>query len=89
MCSSEPRPPFLVVRWGLAFWGETRPPTDCRATLQAFRDGCYHDANCFDAGGGEWTVADAKLGRTPSLRCRALPWTRLPVALTLGPRRHA
>ena len=82
----QPRPPFLVVRPGEAFWVETCQPDECSATLQAFRDGCFAGASCYDVTGGEWPIRDAILKRRPSLLDRALPWKRLPVILHLGPR---
>jgi hypothetical protein len=78
--------PFLVVRPGEAFWVESCQPDDCSATLQAFRDGSFTGAWCYDATGGEWPIRDACLKRRPSLFDRAFPWKRVPVKLRVGPR---
>ena len=80
------QPPFLVVRPGTSFWVETRPPEACVTTLQAFQEGCYESAWCYDAAGFEWPIIGATLTRPPSLLQRVLPWRRVAVTLDLGAR---
>jgi hypothetical protein len=79
-------PPYLVVRPALSFWVESRPPTDCSATLQAFEDRCFSHAWCYDAAGRAWRVVEARLKRPPTLVERVLPWRRVPVELRVEPR---
>jgi hypothetical protein len=79
-------PPYLVVRPGQSFWVETRSPEDCTATLQAFQDGCYTGAWCYDAMGGQWPVVEARLKTRPSFLDRVMPGRRVPVELRIGPR---
>jgi hypothetical protein len=81
-----PQPPFIVVRKGLAFWVETRPVDNCSATLQAFREGCFRDAWCYDSTGGGWPILEATLKQPPSLSQRMLRWKRVAVELRLGSR---
>jgi hypothetical protein len=78
-------PPFLVIRPGQAFWVETQRPQDARATLSAFADGCYAGTWWYDATGGVWTVADARLKKPPSLLDRVLQRS-VGVELAFGPR---
>ena len=80
------QPPFLVVRERQSFWVETRAPEHCTATRQAFLDGCYRDAWCYDSSGGRWQVLAATLKQRQSFIHRVLPWRHLPVVLELGPR---
>jgi hypothetical protein len=82
----QPKPPFLVIRPGLAFWVETRAPERTGATLQALRDGCFRDAWCFDSSGGGWPILEATLKQRPSFIHQVLPWKRLAVELRLGSR---
>jgi len=86
---NRPSPPYLVIRTGLAFWVETRPTDDCSARLQAFEEGCYRDAFCFDATGGLWPILDARLKRRPSFMDRLFGISWIPVELMLGQRRDA
>jgi len=84
-----PEPPFLFIREGKSFWVESRPLNECSATLQAFREGCFRDACCYDATGGLCPVVNAALKKRPSLAQRLLPWRRVPVELHLGARSQA
>ena len=83
------RPPFLIVRQGQSFWVEAHAPEHCSATLQAFRDGCYSGAWCYDATGGEWPIINATLKERPTLLQRSFPWKRVAVELHLGLRVEA
>jgi hypothetical protein len=82
---NEPEPPYLVIRSGRAFWVEHRAPHDCSARLQAFREGCFREAYCYDASGTLWEVADARLKRRLSLFERLFQTRWVPVELHLGP----
>ena len=82
----NPEPPVLVVRTGQSFWIETRAANDCSATLQAFRDGCFRDARCYDSTGGGWPILEATLKQRPSLLHRLMPWRQVGVELHLGSR---
>jgi hypothetical protein len=84
--ANDPEPPFLIVRKGLSFWVETRAVDNCSATLQAFREGCFRDAWCYDSTGGGWAILDATLKQPPSFAQRVLPWKRVAVELHLGSR---
>jgi hypothetical protein len=81
------RPPFLVIRPGKAFWVESRPPQDARATPGAFAEGCYVDTRWYDATGGVWRVVGATLRTAPSLLDRALQ-RPVSVALRFAPRQE-
>jgi hypothetical protein len=83
-----PEPPFLIIRKGKSFWVESTEPSKCAATLQAFREGCFTEACCYDRTGGLWSIADAKLEQGPSILYRILPWRRIPVELRFGPRKQ-
>jgi hypothetical protein len=82
----KPQPPFLVIREGTSFWVEDRPVDEWTATLQAFDDGCFRDACCYDTTGSRWHILDAGLRRRPSLAQRFLPWRQVSVAIRLGAR---
>jgi hypothetical protein len=79
-----PTPPLLFFRPKLAFWTESEWNGTSKATLQAFREGCYERTQCLDATGRSWPIVAANLVAPVSLLDRLLPWRRLPVALTLG-----
>lgn len=85
--SSVPEPPFLVIRPAIAFWVERDPITECTATVQAVREGCFDEAACYDRTGGEWPIEGSRYRQDPTLRSRLLPWTRIPVELRLAARR--
>ena len=85
----EPQPPVLIVRPRMAFWVVHDSVRRARATLQAFREGCFDGALCYDASGGSWDVTGAALDRPPTIIQRILLHRRLPVTLELGPRRAA
>jgi hypothetical protein len=87
--TTNPEPPFLVIREGKSFWVESRPLNECSATLQAFREGCFRDACCYDATGGVWPILSAQLKERPSLAQRLLPWRRVAVQLRIGARSEA
>lgn len=80
-------PPFLVIRPGLAFWVEDRPPELWSATLQSFEEGCFRDALCCDLGASSRRVIGSELAAPPALLDRLLPWRQVPVVVTLGPPR--
>jgi hypothetical protein len=82
--SSTPQPPYLLIREGKAFWVESRPPRNSSATLQAFKEGCFNDAWCYDATGRLWPIDSATLKRQPSFLQRVLPWRRVSVELQMG-----
>ena len=82
--SLVPRPPYLVLRDGKAFWVEDRPHGEITATLQAFEEGCFHEAWCYDASGNLWPILTATLKVEPSLSARLLAWRRVPVQLGFG-----
>lgn len=86
--SPTPRPPYLVLREGKAFWVETRPLGETTATLQAFEEGCFHEACCYDASGSLWPVLTATLKGQPSLSGRLFAWRRVPVQLGVGAPTH-
>jgi len=86
--SPTPRPPYLLIREGKAFWVEGRPPIESSATLQALEEGCFHDAWCYDATGTLWRIVTATLKGQPSFLQRVLPWRRVPVALEVGMPTH-
>src|SRR5215510_4767200 len=75
--SSTPQPPYLLIREGKAFWVESRPPSNSLATLQAFKEGCFNDAWCYDATGSLWPIESATLKRV-------IPWRRVSVELQMG-----
>jgi hypothetical protein len=83
-----PEPPFLVIRHGKSFWVERNEPGSCAATLQAFREGCFSEASCYDETGGLWPIVAANLRQRPSIIHRVLPWLRIPVELRLGSRKQ-
>jgi hypothetical protein len=85
----RPEPPFLVVRMGQSFWIETRAADDCSATLQAFREGCFRDAWCYDSTGSGWPILVAMLKRRPSFLPWLMPWKHVAVELQLGSRINA
>lgn len=85
----HPEPPVLVVRMGQSFWIEARAAGDCAATLQAFREGCFRDAWCYDSTGGGWPILEARLKQRPSFLHRLMPWRQVAVELHLGSRIHA
>ncbi|HZM17183.1 MAG TPA: hypothetical protein VFE28_14370 [Candidatus Krumholzibacteria bacterium] len=87
--TNQPTSPYLVIRRGIAFWLESDAPADCSARLQAFREGCYRDAFCFDATGGLWPIDEARLKRPLSFLERIAVTRWVPIELTLGPRREA
>ena len=87
--ANDPEPPFLIVRKGQSFWVETRAVDDCSATLQAFHEGCFGDAWCYDSTGGAWPILEARLKQPPSFVHRVLPWKRVAVELHLGARVNA
>jgi hypothetical protein len=87
--TNRPKPPYLVIRRGLAFWVSSNPTDNCSARLQAFREGCYRDAFCLDATGGLWPILNARLKRKPSLLDRIVQTNWMPVELELGTRRDA
>lgn len=74
------------MRKGKSFWIENASPEDCSATLQAFQEGCFLEAACYDAAGGMWPIINVKLKQTPSLVQRLLPWRRVAVELHIGNR---
>lgn len=82
----NPKPPFVVIHQGKSFWVEERTVNEWRATLQAFHDGCFKDACCYDATGGLWPVLSAGLRQPPSFVQRLLPWRQVPVEIRLGAR---
>jgi hypothetical protein len=82
----HPQPPFLVVRAGQSFWIETRAAGDCSATLQAFREGCFRDAWCYDSTGSGWPILVARLKQRPSFLQWLMPWKQVAVELHLGSR---
>ena len=84
-----PQPPVLIVRPSLAFWVVHGGVRQSRATLQAFREGCFDGAVCYDSSGGAWDVTGATLERPPTIVQRILLHRRIPVTLELGPRRAA
>jgi hypothetical protein len=76
-------PPFLIIREGVSFWVDTRPLEHCTATPQAFREGCFQDAWCYDvAGAGRPIIAATML--EPSTLDKLSLWKQFPVQLTLG-----
>lgn len=81
-----PEPPFLIVRPGRSFWVQMSRADECSTTLQAFREGCFRDAWCYDATGGLWPIVEATLMETPSALQRLFAWRRVRVRLHLGPR---
>jgi len=85
----EPKPPFLMIRGGQSFWIQRRQAREASATLQAFEEGCFRNAYCYDATGGLWPVVNATLIESSSLLHRSIPWTQVPVELHLGPRTEA
>jgi hypothetical protein len=82
--SLTPQPPYLLIRERKAFWIESRPPSESSATLQAFEEGCFNDAWCYDATGSLWPVVSAALKGQPSFLQRVLPWRRVSVELQVG-----
>ena len=86
MNDDRPKPPFLVIRERMSFWVETSAANEASATLQAFHEGCFRDASCYDATGGLWRIVGAALTKRPSFLQRMLPWRKVPVQLQLGPR---
>ena len=82
----NPEPPFLVIREGKSFWVEKRPVNECSATPQAFQEGCFRDACCYDATGGVWPIVGAELKERLSVAQRLLPWRRVRVEIQLGAR---
>jgi hypothetical protein len=82
------QPPYLLIREGKAFWVESRPPSESSATLQAFEEGCFNDAWCYDATGSLWPIMSARLKRHPSFLQRVLPWRRVSVELQVGTPAH-
>jgi hypothetical protein len=82
--SATPQPPYLVIREGKSFWAEARPLGEISATLQAFEEGCFHDAWCYDATGSLWPIVTVTLKQERSLFDRLLPWKRVPVQLEFG-----
>lgn len=84
-----PGSPFLVVRPEVAFWVVQESFSRVRATLQAFRAGCYDGVDCIDAEGGLWPVVQASLREAPSAISWARPAKRLRVKLRFGPRQEA
>jgi hypothetical protein len=82
--SATPQPPYLLIREGKAFWVESRPPSESSATLQAFKEGCFNDACCYDATGSLWPIESATLKGQPSFLQRVLPWRRVSVELQVG-----
>jgi len=85
-----PRPPFLVLRPGIAFWVQDKPVEAAAATPQALAEGCYDGAACYDSTGGAWDILAAAYREPQPARWRQwlLRWQRHPVALRLGPRRE-
>lgn len=83
--TTQPVAPYLVIRRALAYWVEHRPPADCLARLQAFREGCFDDAWCFDATGRIWPIVNARVARRLRLweRISATHW--VPIEIELGP----
>jgi hypothetical protein len=77
-------PPYLVIRKGISFWVETRPVNSVSATLQAFEEGCYSGAVCYDSSGNLWPVEHAVLRVRPSFVYKLFPWRQLLVELRLG-----
>lgn len=77
----ELRAPFLVVRPEVSFWIEREGSSALRATLQAFREGCFDGAECIDERGWLWPVLDASLITDPTLLDRVLPSKPLPVTV--------
>jgi hypothetical protein len=82
--SPTPRPPYLVLREDKAFWVETRPHGETSVTLQAFQEGCFHEAYGYDAGGSLWPILTATLKGQPSPSARLFAWRRVPVQLGFG-----
>jgi len=87
--NEEPQPPFLVIREGQAFWIHKTPSLEALATLQAFQEGCFDQACCYDASGGLWRIVNATLKKPTSLMERTIPWRKVLVHLDLGPRSDA
>ena len=83
--SLTPQPPYLVIREGRAFWVEDRSLGETSATLQAFEEGCFHNAWCYDATGSLWPIVTAALKEPPSFLRRLFAWRRVPVQLQFGP----
>jgi hypothetical protein len=83
---ASPEPPFLVIRPGVAFWIERAPHSRVRATLQAYRDGCYDGADFIDGRGGAWPVVSASLREAPPPLAWATPAKLMRVKVRLGPR---
>jgi hypothetical protein len=81
-----PAPPFLVIREGKSFWVEERPVNECTATLQAFHEGCFRHACCYDATGRLWPIVRAVLQERPSLAQRLMPWRQVRVEIHFGTR---
>jgi hypothetical protein len=86
--SLTPQPPYLVIREGKAFWVEERSLGETSATLQAFEEGCFHNAWCYDATGSLWPIVIATLKEPPSFLRRLLAWRRVPVQLQFGAPTH-
>ena len=82
----DPSPPCLMIRDNQAFWIHRDDPRLALATRQAFEDGCFENAWCYDASGGLWPIVGAKEEQPPSRSGRVLPWQKLRVSLALGPR---
>lgn len=78
--------PLLVIQEELAFWVQHQDPSISEATLQAFQEGCFRSAYCYDQDGGLWPIAEAVLRAPPTLLQRILPWRKVQVRLTLGHR---
>ena len=83
--AAAPGPPFLMVRAERAFWVQREPLERTSATLQAFREGFWEGARCYDRRGALWPVLGAELVRRPSVLQRVLPSLRVAVRLDVGP----
>jgi|RhiMethySRZTD1v2_1073278.scaffolds.fasta_scaffold1472241_2 hypothetical protein len=82
--NQQPKPPFLVIRERQSFWIEQNPPNLASVTPQAFEEGCFRDACCYDATGSLWRVTSAVLKTSPSVVQRTMPWRQVQVELHLG-----
>jgi hypothetical protein len=67
-------------------WSRSRRSSSSAATLQAFREGCFQHAACYDSTGGLWPIVEAVLTQRPSLAQRLLPWRTIRVEARLGSR---
>jgi hypothetical protein len=82
--SATPRPPYLVIREGRAFWVEARTNGKSSASFQAFEEGCFLDASAYDDTGCVWPIVKATLERRPSMLERLFGLRFLPVQLEFG-----